>query len=107
MDPNDENMLRETYRLAKENNRMLHKIRRSAFISNLFSFIFYAALFAAPIWFYMTYLSSTVDRFTQTMNQMQGTTTQAKSQLQALQEAWNMIQSRVSKYGSTPTTTNQ
>ena len=55
-------LLRETYRLSLENNKLLHKMRRSAYWSRLVSFIVYGALLLAPIWFYMQYLAPVVDQ---------------------------------------------
>ena len=50
--------LQEIYRLTKENNQMLHAMRRNAFLGGLFKFIFYAVVFIAlPAWVYITYLA--------------------------------------------------
>ena len=41
--------LEEILRLTKENNRMLHKMRRSAFLGGLFKFIMWAAFIIIPL----------------------------------------------------------
>ncbi len=53
--PNN-NKLDEVLRLAKENNRLLHKIRRSALLSNIFKVLIYAVALGVPIYLYFTIL---------------------------------------------------
>lgn len=90
----DDQMLRETYRLTLENNRMLHKMRRNAFWGSIIHFIVYAALLAAPIWFYLSYLAPVVDRMFNTVQQMQGTGAQASAQFTQLQDMWKQFEEK-------------
>ena len=53
-EPSNDHLLREIYRLTRENNEMMHRQRRSAFFWGFIKFVVYAALLAAPIWFYPT-----------------------------------------------------
>ena len=89
-----EDLLRETYRLTLENNRLLHKMRRAAFWSRLVSFIVYGALLIAPVWFYMQYLSPIVDQMFKAAQQIQGTGAQASAQFTDLQQAWQQFESK-------------
>ena len=84
-------LLRETYRLSLENNKLLHKMRRSAYWSRLVSFMVYGALLLAPIWFYMQYLAPVVDQMFNTVKQMQGTGAQASAQFSDMQKAWQQF----------------
>ena len=78
----------EIYRLVKENNRMLHKMRRNAFIGGIIKFLLYAVLLVAlPRWLYSTYLAPIVESMTETMQQIQGAGAQTQTQFEKLQEA--------------------
>ena len=72
MDP-DKKRLDEIYQLEKENNHMLHKMRRNAFWGRLIYLLFYAALLGIPIWLYLTYLMPVLKNFNDTVNKVQGT----------------------------------
>ena len=101
MDPNNDQMLRETYRLTRENNDMLHRMRRSAYLWGFIKFLIYAALLLAPIWFYLTYLNGTVQTLLQDFNKIEGVNTQAQNQLQGFESAWQQFEARFS--GATTT----
>lgn len=79
-------MLKEIMRLTQENNRMLHSMRRGAFLKSVFQFFVYALLLLAPIWFYMQYLAPVVEQMTNTVQQIQGTGAQAQAQFGNFQE---------------------
>lgn len=95
-------MQQEMYRLTKENNKMLHKMRRNAIWGGVFKLIFWALVFLAPIWFYMTYLSATVERMIQTVEQIQGTGAKAQAQMSGLETMWKDFQS---KFGGSSSST--
>lgn len=69
--PNDQ-MLRETYRLAKENNRMLHTMRRNAFWGGVIKVVIYILLLGVPIWLYLQYLGPLLQDTLRTIQQVQG-----------------------------------
>lgn len=95
----DQQVLQETYRLAKENNKMLHAMRRSAFWGGVLKLIIYAVLLLAPLWFYMQYLSPIVSQALKTMQQVQGTGTQAQVQISNLQNMIKDLQSKIPGFG--------
>ncbi len=99
--PPHEDTLREIHRLTLENNKMLHKMRRGAFVKSIIQFIIYAALLAAPIWFYMQYLSPIVNQMMQTVQQIQGTGAQAQAQFSGFQDAWQAFAEKFKSSGST------
>ncbi|QQG38353.1 MAG: hypothetical protein HYS26_02280 [Candidatus Kaiserbacteria bacterium] len=72
MDPSQET-LREILRLTQENNRMLHKMRRSAFWGGILKLLLYAALLGIPLWLYITYLGPMMQEVIQTYRDIQGT----------------------------------
>lgn len=93
MPPNpDREQLAEIYRLTKENNRMLHSMRRTAFLGGVFKLLMYAAIVILPLWFYQQYLSASVAQMQAALQQMQGTGTQAQVQLQSLQDALKKVE---------------
>lgn len=92
----EEQLLRETYRLAKENNRMLHAMRRNAFLGGIVRLIAYAALIIVPLWFYATYLAPTVNQLVSTMNQVQGVSSKAQAQFGDLQGLLDTFRSQLS-----------
>lgn len=83
---NDQEMLKETYRLTLDNNRMLRSMRRSAFWGGIIRIIIYAALLLLPLWFYFSYLAPIVDDMLATMEQVQGTGARASAQISGFQE---------------------
>ena len=70
METNHDQTAEEVYRLVKENNKMLHGMRRRAFFGGIFKLVFWIALIVAPIWFYQTYLSPVVGSMLKSMNQV-------------------------------------
>ena len=85
MDPNSQK-LDEIHRLTKENNRMLHSMRRNAFWWGVIKILLYLGLLVAlPLWLYATYLAPIVESTMATMEQMQGTGTQTQLQFENLQ----------------------
>jgi hypothetical protein len=92
---NSQETLHEILRLTRENNQMLHRMHRNAFLGGLFKFIVYAILFAAPIWFYMTYVSSSVDNLLSAVNKIQGTTSAAQSKFSGIQDAIKSFESHL------------
>ena|ERR1700690_2277394 len=90
----DEQSLQEMYRLTKENNRMLHAMRRSAFWGGLLKFILYAVLLVAPIWFYLTYINGTVQNLVQAIDKIEGTGQAAQTQFTGLEASWKQLEAR-------------
>ncbi len=85
MEVNDET-LTELVRLTRENNKMLHGIRRRAFWGGVLKFVLYAVvLVAAPLWLYATYLAPMMEQMLDTYEQFQGTGAQAQAQLEDFQ----------------------
>ena len=85
----------EIYRLVKENNKMLHGMRRNAFLGGAFKVIFWIALIIAPIWFYQTYLSPVVDSMLKSINQVGDAGANAQSQFRELQNVLQKFQSQI------------
>ena len=92
-------MLRETYRLSQENNRMLKAMRRGAFWGGLVRIGIYALMLLVPFWFYLTYVAPVVNQMMQTVEKIQGTGAQAQAQFSGFQEAWREFQE---KFKSSP-----
>ena len=101
MGPEDLKMLRETYRLTLENNKLLRKMRRSAFIHTVVWLIIYAALIIAPIWFYMTYLDTSVQNLLKAYDAFEGRGSQTAAQYQNLQNALQELRSKIPGFNAT------
>ena len=71
-DPNQEQLLKETYQLVRDNNRMLHAMRRNAFLGGVFKLALYAVFIGIPLWFLFTYVMPVLNTAVGTMNQVQG-----------------------------------
>lgn len=67
----DEELLERTYRISRENNQMLHSMRRSAFLGGIIKLIVWAALLGFPIWLYIQYVNPLLTSVTSTVNQVQ------------------------------------
>lgn len=79
-------MLKEILRLTEENNKMLHKMRRGAFMKTVLQIIFYILLIVIPAYFYVQYMAPMVNQLLSTVQQIQGTGAQAQAQFGSFQE---------------------
>jgi len=83
MNPEEKQMLAETLRLTQENNQLLHKIRRSAFIANLMTLVYWVLIFGVPIvlyyYFLQPYVSEVLSTYQGGADQAQGITEQLKN----------------------------
>lgn len=91
MPPHDD-QIAEIYRLTRENNRMLHAMRRNAFLGGIIKLLIYAAMLIIPLWLYMQYLTPVVNDMQKMLLQVQGTGAQAQAQVQGLQELLGGLQ---------------
>jgi hypothetical protein len=95
MEPTSNDVLHETYRLAKENNKMLHSMRRNAFWGGVFKILLWTGLIVAPIWLYSIYLAPVVQSLQQTMSQVQDTGAKAQIQLNSFQDVFQKLGEKV------------
>ena len=58
----EKEMMQKTFEIARDNNRMLHAMRRNAFFGGLFRLAFWAVLIGGPIVFYYAYAQPYVDQ---------------------------------------------
>lgn len=101
MGPEDVKLLRETHRLAQENNKMLRSMRRQAWMGRIITLIIYAALIGVPIWLYMTYISGTVSRLLTAYGVVEQRGQEAQGQYQSLMEAFKQFQTGITGGGGT------
>ena len=100
----ENDLIRETYRLTLENNKMLRTMKRNAFWGGIIRTIVYAALLAAPIWFYLSYLAPVVNRMLDEVQQIQGTSVQAQTKFSDLENTWNQFKNKSPGMGTGTTT---
>jgi hypothetical protein len=72
MNPDEKDLLDRTYRLTRENNKMLRAMRRNAFIGMIFRILFVALALGVPIWLYFNYLAPTMGSLLQIYGQQSG-----------------------------------
>jgi hypothetical protein len=70
-DDDHEELLERTYRISRENNKMLHSMRRSAFLGGIIKLIVWAALLGIPIWLYVQYINPVLSNVVSKVNQVQ------------------------------------
>jgi hypothetical protein len=73
--------LQEIYRLTKENNQMLRAMRRNARMHAFFKLLFYLLVIAAAILFYLHFIAPLLLQMLDTLNKVQGASSQAQTQL--------------------------
>lgn len=96
MPPNIEReKLDEIYRLTKDNNRMLHAMRRNAFLGSVLKIAIYAAMVLFALWAYASYVAPLLEQTLKMMQQVQGTSAQAQAQLGGFQETLQKLQNMV------------
>ncbi len=88
----------EIYKLVRENNKMLHAMRRNAFWGGLFKVVIYGFFLLAPLWFYYQYLSPVVNEALKTVNQIQGTGAKAQEQLGGFQELLKQLEAKIPSF---------
>jgi hypothetical protein len=74
MAPNEgiEELLQENVRLARENNRLLRKIRRDELIQTWWTVIFYVLVIGVPFIVYRYYLADYVEQIKNTYLELRG-----------------------------------
>ncbi len=50
MNPEEKQLLEEAVKLSKENNKILHKMRRGQFLGNLFSYVKWILIIIITVW---------------------------------------------------------
>ena len=96
MNPSDEHQLKEVLELTRENNRMLHAMRRNAFLSGLVRFVFWALILGSSTWFYIQYLNPMLTQALNALQKVQGTSAQVQGQINSLPNILNQLKSTFS-----------
>jgi len=94
----DADKLEDILRLTKENNRMLHAMRRSAFFGSILRFVMWAAFLIIPLWLYMQYLAPVMQDMINTMNKIQGTSASAQAQFGGMTESLQKLKDQFPQY---------
>ncbi|HEY4527357.1 MAG TPA: hypothetical protein VJK53_05970 [Candidatus Paceibacterota bacterium] len=98
-DSDQEQLLKETYRLAQENNKMLRSMRRQAWLGRIITLIFYAALIGVPVWFYFTYMSDTVNQLLETYSAAKARGAEMQDQYESFTEMFKQFQEKMTGGG--------
>ena len=85
--------LDEILRLSKENNKMLHAQRRSAFLGGIFRVVTWVAFVIIPLYLYMQYVAPMMQGLLETYQQIQGTSASAQAQFGQMNDYLKQLQS--------------
>src|SRR4051812_28467921 len=99
----DGGKLEEIYRLTKENNQMLRSMRRNARLHSIFKLIIYALMIAAALWFYLQFIAPLLLQMLDTLNKIQGASSQAQNQLSGFTDTLEKFRSFIPGASSTST----
>ena len=95
MDVN-EARLKELEAMVRDNNRMLHSMRRRAYIGGVIKFIFYLLiLVVAPLWIYATYVQPLMQGVSQTLDKAHNTGASVEAQFNALNDILKQVESKL------------
>lgn len=83
---NDDDLLRKTYALARENNKLLRRMRRAAIWGTIIKLVIYGALLGVPVWLYFQFFQPVLQEAYGTVQQFQETGENAQGQFSELQE---------------------
>jgi hypothetical protein len=82
----DDQRIEEIRKLVKDNNRMLHSMRRNAFIVGFFKFLMYAAIIGGSYWVYVTYAAPLLTSLLTQLKNLNDTGAQVQQQIGSLQQ---------------------
>lgn len=99
----DDVTLEDVYELAKENNRMLHAMRRDAFVGGIMKFVFWIVLFVVlPYIAYTVYLApylSGIQSAYNNLNEQAGTLSGAAKDLEEIKNQIPNIGNLLNQFG--------
>ena len=90
--PEDRDLLERTFKLARDNNRMLQSMSRAAMFNGLFRFLAWGLVLGGSAWLYFNYLGPTMETLNQYVGQAQEVTGNANEQFQNVQNIIDSIQ---------------
>jgi hypothetical protein len=102
--PDGGGTLQEILRLTKENNQMLHAMRRTARMHAFFKLIFYAVLVFGIVWLYLHVLAPLLTQMLDTLDKIQGASSQAQGQLSGLTGSLEKLRSFIPGMGTASST---
>ncbi len=98
MEYDKDELLEETYKLARANNKILRSMRRRAWIGGVAKIIFWAAMIGIPAWLYYQYAQPLVGQLVDTMSQVQGASTQLQQMGGGLQQLKQLDQGATGQF---------
>lgn len=89
----EQDKLDDILRLTKENNRMLHSMRRNAWLGGILKLVMWLVVIILPFWLYLQYLAPMMQGMLETYQQIQGTSASAQAQFGQMNEYLKQFQS--------------
>ncbi len=84
--PDRDDTLEEVYRLAKENNRMLRAMRRSAFFGTLLRIAIWVLILGSSVWAYSVFVAPVIEQMKAVMDEAQSANASVKAQFGEFRE---------------------
>ena len=66
-----EELVERTFRMTRENNQMLHSMRRNAFLGGILKLIIWVVLLGFPIWLYIQYVNPVLTNLVSAVGEVQ------------------------------------
>jgi len=92
MDPEDRDLLERTFKLARDNNRMLQSMSRAALFNGLFRVLAWMFVLGGSLWLYFHFVGPAVSSTSRTINQVQGVSDDANAKFQMFRSILDKVQ---------------
>jgi len=87
----NEELLKKTYNLALNNNKMIRSMKRTAFFGRIFKILLYAIILGISVYSYFTFLQPILNNLLNTYSQIQQVGTQLQNESKQLNEITSSI----------------
>ena len=92
MDAEDRDLLERTFKLARDNNRMLQSMSRAALFNGLFRVLAWMVVLGGSAWLYFHYVGPAISGTSSTINQVQGVSDDANAKFQVFRSVLDKLQ---------------
>ena len=94
----DADKLDDILRLTRENNRMLHAMRRNAFLGGILRLLIWVLLVVVPFWLYMQYVAPVLESTMTAMQQIQGGSAAVQTQFEGIEGVFEKLRAQFPQY---------
>ena len=97
----NEEQTQEMFQMVRDNNKMLHAMRRSHVVGSFFKVIFYVVFVIIPLLYSIKYLAPMLQPFLNTAKQMQGGNSANQIDMSKLADYVKQFEAMLPKSGTT------